>query len=156
MRVRGHQCFAGAFGLIGKCRNQLYERLLNHWYPAPKVQAQVERYLLVARPTGMEPPAGIADALNQLPFDKAVDVLICPGDERRIAAPFFKNRFKTLSDRRSVLLRQHAARAERLRPCQAAGDIVFEQGAVETERNAEIEGRRIGLCVETAGPESHE
>src|SRR5262245_35710594 len=104
----------------------------------------------------MEPPAGIADALNQLPLDEAVDVLIRAGDKRWIAAPVFKNRFKTLADRRSVLFCQHAARAERLRPCQAAGDIVFEQGAVETERNAEIEGRRIGLRIETAGPESHE
>src|SRR5262245_41069810 len=156
MRIRGHQRLANAFRLIGECRNQLDEPLLKQRYPATQVETQVERYLLVARPPGMEPPARVANTLDQFPFDEAVDVLVFAGTKRRSGAPFFKNRFHTSSDGGSILFRQHAACAKRLRPREAARDVVFKQRPIETERNAEVEGSRIGLCIETTGPESHE
>ena len=156
VRIRGHQRLAHAFRLIGERRNQLYEPLLKQRYAATQVETQVERNLLVARPTGMEPPARVANSLDQFPFDEAVDVLVFAGNESRIAAGFFKNRFQTPSDGGRIFFRQYAACAKRLRPREAARDVVFKQRPIETKRNAEVEGSRIGLCVETTGPESHE
>src|SRR6185369_699202 len=123
MRIRGHQRLAHAFRLIGERRNQLYESLLKQRYSATQVKTQVERYLLITRPAGMEPPARVANTLDQFPFDEAVDVLVFAGDERRIAAGFFKKRFQTSSDGGRIVLRQHAACAERLRPREAARDV---------------------------------
>ena len=50
----------------------------------PQVQAQVERHLLVARPSGVQPPAGVAEPLDEQPLDEAVHVLVGAVDERRV------------------------------------------------------------------------
>ena len=58
-------------------------------------------------------------------------------------------------DRARVVGREHACRAERLRPREAAGHVVLEQRAIEAERDAEVERSGIGRGVEPAGPERH-
>ena len=58
-------------------------------------------------------------------------------------------------DRARVLGRQHAGGAERLGPRDAAGHVVFEERAIEAERDAEVERGGIGSGVEAAGPERH-
>ena len=103
----------------------------------------------------MQAPAGVADALDQLALDEAVHVLVGPGDERRIAPPFLEDRLQAVDDRARVVGRQHARGAERLGPREAAGDVVFEQRAIEAERDAEVERGGIGSRVEPAGPERH-
>jgi hypothetical protein len=45
-------------------------------------------------------------------------------------------------------VRQHAGGTERLGPRHAAGDVVLEERAIETERDAEVEGRGIGGRLE--------
>jgi hypothetical protein len=54
---------------------------------------------------------------------------------------------------RDVVARQDAGGAERLGPRHAAGDVVLEERAVETKRDAEVERRRIGGGFEAAVPE---
>ena len=51
--------------------------------------------------------------------------------------------------------RQDAGGAERLRPRDAAGHVVFEERAVEAERDAEVECCGIGRGVEAPRPERH-
>src|SRR4051812_9323518 len=104
----------------------------------------------------MKAPAGVANPLDELPLDEAVHILVWPVDECRVASAFLEDRLETALDRRGVLPRQHARRAERLCPREAAGDIVFKQRAIECKRDPEIERGGIGLGVETAGPECHE
>ena len=57
-------------------------------------------------------------------------------------------------DRDRLRPAQHAGRAERARPREAAGHVVFEQAAIEAERDAELERVAVGRGVEPAGPES--
>ena len=58
-------------------------------------------------------------------------------------------------DGRDVVGRQHARGAERFGPRDAAGDIVFEERAIEAERDAEVERRRIRSGIEATGPQRH-
>ena len=102
----------------------------------------------------MQPATGVADARDQLPFDEAVHVLVGAADPCRIASALLENRGQPCreSDAPSSL-RQRAARHQRFGPREAAGHVVFEEPAIERERDAEIEGRRIGRGIEPSGPE---
>ncbi len=116
----------------------------------PKIQPQVERDLLVARPARVESPAGVANALDEFPFDEAVNVFVRTGHKSLVAAPFFENGFQRGHDRRRVCRVHHGGSAERLGPRDAAGDVVFEERAIEAKRDAEIKRRRVGRAVEPA------
>jgi hypothetical protein len=104
----------------------------------------------------VQPAARVADALDELALDETVHVLVGTVHERRIPPPFLEDRVQATQDRRHVVRCQHARPPERLGPGQAARHVVLEQGSIEAERDAEVEGGGIGRTVETAGPESHE
>jgi hypothetical protein len=53
---------------------------------AHQIQAQIERDLLVARPARMEPPAGVANPLDEHALHETVDVFVVAVDERRIGS----------------------------------------------------------------------
>src|SRR5207249_4303866 len=72
------------------------------------------------------------------------------------APPVLEDGLEARHDRRRVLRRQHAGRAERFRPGDAPPHVVFKQHAVETERDAEVEGGGVGRRVEPAGPQRHD
>ncbi len=55
--------------------------------------------------------------------------------------------------RDAVGCRNHAGALERLRPREAAPHVVFEQAAIEAERRAEREQRRVGIALEPSGPQ---
>ena len=142
-------------GLIGAARRPARRpRCCSSRNPAAQIQPQIERHLLVARAAGVQPPAGVADALDQLALDEAVHVLVGTGDPRRVArAPPRGSPSAPPTIARASSARQHAGGAERLGPGEAAGDVVLEERAIEAERDAEVEGGRIGGRVEAAGPE---
>ena len=156
VRVRGHQRTACALRLIGACRNHLRQRLLQQRNAPAQVQPQVERHLLVARSTGVQSPARLADFFDELALDEAVDVFVGSRDIRGIAASLLENLLEPFPDRRRILLRQHTGGAERLGPGEAARHVVCKERAVEAEGDLEVERRWIGRRIETAGPESHE
>src|SRR5258705_7294507 len=156
MRVRRHRRLAAALGLIGPRRDDVPDRLLEQRNPPPQVEAQVERDLLVTRAAGVEAAARVADPLDQFALDEAVDVLVGTVDVRRVAAAFLEHLLEPFANGGGVLLREHAGGPERFRPREAARYVVFEQRAIEPERDAEIEGRRIGGGCERAGPEGRE
>ena len=130
-------------------------RLLQQRNPPPQIEPQIERHLLVARPAGVQPPAGVAEPLDEQPLDEAVHVFV--GARRR--TPGSRGRARGCRASAASICRassrgKHAGPAERPRPREAARHVVFEQAAIEAERRAELERRRIGRRVEAAGPES--
>ena len=124
---------------------------------ALQIEAKIERDLFVARPAGVQSPAGIADARDELAFDERMDVLV---GLRRVRVEERQDRAAsaTISSRAFVMRDASAddstpARAQRLRPRDAARHIVFEQAPIELERRAELEERGIGIAGEPARPE---
>jgi hypothetical protein len=82
-----------------------------------------------------------------------VDVFVGAIDERRIGSAALEQIGEGGVNLRRFVARQHARTAQRPRPREAAGDVVFEQAAVETKRRAEVEGGGVGRGVEAARPE---
>ena len=74
--VGRHQRVAGLLGLADERRDDAHDRRSDRGQPAPQVEPQVERDLLVARAAGVQALAGVADALDQLALDPGVDVLV--------------------------------------------------------------------------------
>ena len=103
----------------------------------------------------MQAPARITDAIDQLTLDEAVHVFVWSGDPRRIATTLLENLAQGVDDGRRIGSRQYSRGGKRLRPGDAAGDIIFKERAVEAERDAEVERGGIGSCIEATGPECH-
>ena len=101
----------------------------------------------------MEALAEIAQTLDQQPFDEAVDVLVGSADETRVGPRLFEQRRQGRLQQVGLRGRQHPRARQRSRPREAAGHIVFEQAAIDGERRAPREDRRVGSAVESTGPE---
>ena len=52
------------------------DRALHVRNATPEIEAKIDRDLFVARASGMEPSARVADSGDELAFDKAVDILV--------------------------------------------------------------------------------
>ena len=78
--------------------------------PAPQVEPQIERDLLVARSAGVQPAAGVAEPLDQLALDEAVDVLVVA---RRRTPDRARPRSRSSVERRLDLRRVLGASARR-------------------------------------------
>ena len=86
VRERRHQRVAGRGRLRRQRGDDAGDAALQQRNAAPQVQPQIERHLLVARSAGMQPPAGVAEPLDEQALDEAVDVFVGAGDKRRIGA----------------------------------------------------------------------
>jgi hypothetical protein len=155
VRVGGHESGGGALGPIDEGRHQARDRALERRDPPAQVQPEIQRYLLVARPSRVQPLAHRSRAGNHLAFDERVNVLVVPVHEAGIAPPFVEDADQRRHDRGALVGCQHTSRLQRLGPRDAARHVVFEQATVERKRAAEVEGRGIGLGVEAPGPEGH-
>ena len=103
----------------------------------------------------MKTTAGIADSFDEATLDKAVDVLVRTRDRLRAPSALFEDSLQRADNRLSVLATEHPGGCQRVCPGDAAGDVVFEEKTIEAERDAEVEGGRIGGGVEAPGPERH-
>src|SRR2546425_11962259 len=131
--------------------NQSDERLLQCWNPASQVKPKVDRDLFVPRPAGMQAPASLADARNQLALDERVNVFVGGSiDQRGVRAYVRANRFEARDDRESLSGGDNAGPAERLCPCLTAGDVILDQTSIDGERLAEVEDLRVGGIRESA------
>ena len=79
-----------------------------------QIEPQVERDLLVARAAGVQAPARITDALDQLTLDEAVHVFVWSGDPRRIATTLLEDLVQRGDDGASY--RRRTARPRRPAP----------------------------------------
>ena len=117
---------------------------------APQIEAQIERHLLVAGASRVQPLAEIADALDELPLDERVHVFVRTVDERRLAPASLEN----LVERRRHLLGfglvEDADASEPLDPRKAARHVVFEETPIESKGRPELERDGIGLAAETS------
>ena len=118
---------------------------------APQIQPQVERHLLVARSARVQPAARVAEALDEQPFDEAVDVFVGTVDEGRFrSAPAPGSRQRRFDLARLVAL-ENARPGERARPRDAARHVVFEEAPVEAERRAPFESGRHRALPQRSG-----
>ena len=124
--------------------------LLQRRNPPPKIEAQVQRHLLVSRAPRVQTFAEIAHALDELALDERVHVFVGAVDEHGLAAPPLEN----IDERRGHLLglglAEHTRSGKPLHPREAARHIVFEKTPIEPEGGSEFEGNGIGLAAETS------
>ena len=78
----------GPLGLVCARSHERSHGRLQRRNPPPQIETQVERDLLVARPSGMKAPPDVADTFDQLALDETVHILVRSRHERRVAAPF--------------------------------------------------------------------
>jgi len=81
----------------------------------------------------VQPPTGVAQAFDEQPLHETVDIFVGACDEFRTGDTLFEDLAKRLLDRPCVVAREHSGFRECARPCQAAGDVVGEQAAIETK-----------------------
>ena len=101
----------------------------------------------------MEPPACIADTVDQLPFDERVHIFVRAGHEPRIASPALEDLGQPDPYGLGIFRRQHTGVAERLAPGEAPEAVVLEEPPIEAERGVEVEHGRVRLGIEAARPE---
>ena len=157
VRVRRHQRIARGLGLVGEHGRERGNPLLDLRDAALQVEPEIDRDLLVARPAGVQPAPGVADPRHQLALDERVHVLVVARglgrEEGRIRRRPRGDVLERGADDRRVGARQHAGALQAFGPRQASPHVVLEQAAIEPERRAELEQRRIGIAGEPAGPE---
>ena len=103
----------------------------------------------------METTARIADAIDELTLDEAVHVFIRSRDPGRSTAAVLEDVAQRSQDGGRVIGGQDVCRGKRLRPRNAPGDVVFEERAIETEGDAEVEGGGIRSRIEATRPKCH-
>jgi hypothetical protein len=154
VRVRRHHRVAGELRLRHAGLDHRRQRP-PHLGDAPlEIETHVHRHLLVARPPGVQPLAGVADAGDELAFHERVHVLVAGAiEEAGIGGDGAADVVEAGDERRDVALGQHPGPAERLGPGLAAGDVLVHQAPIDGERLAELEDRGVGRLGESSGPE---
>jgi hypothetical protein len=117
-----------------------------------QVQAQVGRYLIVARTPGVQFLAGVADALDQACLDIHVYVF-----ERRVplepvGIDLGFDFLEPLDDRLTLRCCQHADVGQHARMGDRAGDVVPVQTPVEIHRGRERLDKAVGGLRKTSAP----
>ena len=153
VRVRGHDGLPRRRRAIRQRGDQTDDLPLQKRQPAAQVEAEIQRDLLVARTTGVETAPDVSEALDELPLDERVHVLVGARDERRIVAAALPDLDQRVANGAGVGSRQHAGVGQRLGPRQAPLHVVFEQAPIEPERRLEAEYLLVGSAGEPAGPQ---
>src|SRR5262245_19467564 len=99
VRVRRHERVSSRGRLINESPHHTHNGLLQLRIAPRKVQGHVERHLLVARSSGVKSTTGIANLLDQLALDKAVDILVRTVHIGGILQPLVEN----LAELREIL-----------------------------------------------------
>ena len=150
MREGRHQRVARGGRLRRQRRDDAANASLQARDAPEQIQPQIDRHLLVARASRVQTPPRVAEPLDELPFDEAVNVLVRAVDKRRVAAPALEDLSQRGLDLTRFVSREHARARERAAPREAPGDVVFEQTAIEAERRAELERFGVRRGIEAA------
>ena len=153
MRVRRHDRLSRRRRAAGQRGHQRDHFALRGGQPPAQVEAQVQRHLFVPRTARVEPASDVAEAVDELPLDEGVHVLVGTRDEPGIVPAAAADLDQRIADGGGLGGRQHAGPGQRLGPRQAALDVVLEQAPVEPERGLEAEDLLVGGALEPAGPQ---
>ena len=123
---------------------------LQAWNLAPQIKAQIQRHLLVAGSSRVQPLAQIADAFDKLALDECVHIFIGAIDERGLAPASLENVVQRSRHLLGFGVVEHADAGEPLDPRKAARHVVFEETPVEPKGRPELERNGIGLAAETS------
>ena len=116
----------------------------------PQIQAQIQRHLLVAGASGVQPLAQIADAFDKLALDECVHIFVGAVDERRLAPASLENVVQRSRHLLGFGFVEDADTGEPLDPRKAARHVVFEETPIEAKGRPELERDGIGLAAETS------
>ena len=173
VRERRHQGVVRLAGLPRERRHQPLDCPLEERDAPPQVQAQVERNLLVPGTARVQAPAGVAEPLDELALDEAVDVLV--GRRRRRtdrAGRDRESRCRARLDAASLVAAEHAgarsARAQARLPVTSSSKSRRSKPNDEPHSNAAASGapskrpdhngssrhgRRFGSCCHHVVPD---
>ena len=98
-----------------------------------KIEAQVQRHLLVTGAARMQPLSQITHTLDELTLDECMDVLIVAADKRGVFTSLFEDVVQSRGYFHGIRPVEHAGTGESFDPREAAGNVVFEQTFVEPE-----------------------
>ena len=119
-------------------------------------KAGIGRYLIVARATGMQALAGLADAPRKLAFDRHVNILVVDVEDKVAGVDLGLDLVKALRYSLGIrvandaLLGQHAG--VRLR----SSDILFVEVLVDRQRRAELLRGSSYAAFEPSAPQCHD
>ncbi len=133
VRERGHHRVPSSCGLPRKRAHTGLNSPLHDRNATAQVQTQIEGHLLVAGTSCMEATTRVTNALDELPFDKAVDVLVRPFEKDRIRPVELQELSKSLFDQLAVIVGHDPGSRERPCPGRAPAHIVLKEPAIEPE-----------------------
>ena len=118
-------------------------------------QARIGRHLVVARTSGMQALAGLADATRQLALDGHVNVLVIDIEGKVARIDILFDSSQALSNRLLVLGADNALGRQHLGMCLRSGDILLIEMFVDRQRRAKLL-RDLGHArLKTTAPKSH-
>ncbi len=118
-------------------------------------QARIGRNLVVARTSGMQALARLADAARQLALDGHMNVLVVDIEGKVARIDILLDSNQALGDRLLVLGSDDALGGQHLGMCLRAGDILLIKMFVDRQRRAKLLRDLGHACLKTTAPKSH-
>ena len=118
-------------------------------------QACVGRHLVVARTSGMQALAGLADATRQLALDGHMNVLVVDVEGEVAGIDILFDSGQTLGNRLLVLGTDDALGRQHFGMRLRAGDILLIEMFVDRQRRAKLLCDLGHACLKTTAPKSH-
>ena len=118
-------------------------------------QARVGRHLVVARTSGMQALASLADATRQLALDRHMDILVVDIEAEVAGIDIPLDSGQALGNRLLVLDADDAPGGQHLGMRLRAGDILLIEMFVDRQRRAKLLRDLGHACLKTTAPKSH-
>ena len=119
------------------------------------IQPEIHRHLVVAAAAGVQPLAGVPDALGEHGLDVHVDVLVLQGELHLSGVDVRQDDLQTLDDLFRLVLLNDALLAQHGGVGDGAGDILFVHPGVEGDGRVEVVDQCVGLFLEPSSPKFH-
>ena len=119
------------------------------------VQPEVHRHLVVAGPAGVQPLAGVPDALGEHGLDVHVDVLVLQGELHLPGVDVRQDDLQTLDDLLRLVGLNDALLAQHGGVGDGAGDVLFVHPGVKGDGGVEVVDQGIRLFLEPSSPKFH-
>jgi len=118
-------------------------------------QTCVGRHLVVARTSGMQALASLADATRQLALDGHMNVLVVDVEGEVAGIDILFDSGQTLGNRLLVLGADNALGRQHPGMCLRSGDVLLIEMFVDRQRRAKLLRDLGHACLKTTAPKSH-